>query len=250
MFARFASWFYQLLYFVSWGFWVVKQISGSGAKVKQKLLFPSATVYIWWLCLGVRLVTNTKQGRHTSRPQREDSRTEMECRWVGKKNKLWWALFTVIDVFAENQCKRQKKIQKPPRELTAVSLELHAYVLLVLAGMLMQLTLIRVVLPIAAAHYLLGLALAAEGAHALGRQAVWRLDAGAAVTTGHLGAGILQSCREGHTQKQALVKKANGLLHRRTRPSSSNTSQHSALQYTRVHHKWQATLFKWLLVHF
>lgn len=51
-------------------------------------------------------------------------------------------------------------------------LVLYSYVPLVLAGVLMELALVAVVLPVAAAHRLLSLALAAEGAHALGRQAV------------------------------------------------------------------------------
>lgn len=51
-------------------------------------------------------------------------------------------------------------------ELTAVPVVLHSYVLLVLAGVLMELTLVAVVLSITAAHCLLGFALAAEGAHA------------------------------------------------------------------------------------
>lgn len=45
-------------------------------------------------------------------------------------------------------------------------LVLDSYVLLVLAGVLMELTLVAVVLPIAAAYCLLRLALAAQGAHA------------------------------------------------------------------------------------
>lgn len=56
--------------------------------------------------------------------------------------------------------------KKMNRELTAVPLVLHSYVLLVLAGVLMELTLVAVVLSITAAHRLLGFALAAEGAHA------------------------------------------------------------------------------------
>lgn len=57
-------------------------------------------------------------------------------------------------------------------ELTAVPLVLHSYVLLVLAGVLMELTLVAVVLSITAAHCLLGFAFAAEGAHAFSRQAI------------------------------------------------------------------------------
>lgn len=52
------------------------------------------------------------------------------------------------------------------RELTAVPLVLHSYVLLVLAGVLMELTLIAVVLSVTATDCLHGLALAVEGAHA------------------------------------------------------------------------------------
>lgn len=79
-------------------------------------------------------------------------------------------------------------------ELTTVALVLHSYVLLVLAGVLMELALVAVVLAVAAAHRLLGFALAAQGAHAFSRQAVRRLDARAAVAAGHLGAGVLQGC--------------------------------------------------------
>lgn len=57
-------------------------------------------------------------------------------------------------------------------ELTAGPLVLHSYVLLVLAGVLVELALVAVVLPIAAAHRLLRFALAAEGAHAFRRQAI------------------------------------------------------------------------------
>lgn len=57
-------------------------------------------------------------------------------------------------------------------KLTTAALVLHADVLLVLAGVLVEFALVAVVLPVAAAHRLLGSALAAEGAHALGCQAV------------------------------------------------------------------------------
>lgn len=67
---------------------------------------------------------------------------------------------------------QKTETQKTQRGLTAVSLVLHTNVLLVLAGMLMELALIHIVLSITTTHYLLGLALAAEGAHALCRQAV------------------------------------------------------------------------------
>lgn len=77
-------------------------------------------------------------------------------------------------------------------KLTAAALVLHSYVLLVLAGVLVKLTLVAVVLPIAAAHCLLGFADAPEGAHALCRQAVCRLDTGASIAAGHLRAGVLQ----------------------------------------------------------
>lgn len=80
-------------------------------------------------------------------------------------------------------------------ELTAAARVLHPQVLLVLAGVLVQLALVAVVLAVAAAHRLLRLALAAQRAHALGRQAVRRLHARAAVAAGHLGAGVLQGCR-------------------------------------------------------
>lgn len=80
-------------------------------------------------------------------------------------------------------------------KLTTAALVLHADVLLVLAGVLVELALVAVVLPVAAAHRLLGSAQAAQGAHALGCQAVRRLHAGASVAAGHLGAGVLQSCR-------------------------------------------------------
>lgn len=49
---------------------------------------------------------------------------------------------------------------------------LHTYVLLAFAGVLVELTLVAVVPPVAAAHRLLRLAVTAEGAHAFGRQAV------------------------------------------------------------------------------
>lgn len=57
-------------------------------------------------------------------------------------------------------------------ELTAGALVLHSYVLLVLAGVLIELAVVAVVLAVAAAHRLLGFALAAQGAHAFSRQAV------------------------------------------------------------------------------
>lgn len=92
-------------------------------------------------------------------------------------------------------------------ELTAAARVLHAYVLLVLAGVLMELALVAVVLAVAAAHRLLGFALAAQGAHAFSRQAVRRLDARAAVAAGHLGAGVLQGCGGGRrgTNKVGLL---------------------------------------------
>lgn len=76
-------------------------------------------------------------------------------------------------------------------ELTTAALVLHPDVLQVLAGVLVELALVAVVLPVAAAHRLLGSALAPEGAHALCRQAVRRLHAGAPVAAGHLHAGVL-----------------------------------------------------------
>lgn len=51
-------------------------------------------------------------------------------------------------------------------KLTTAALVLHADVLLVLAGILVEFALVAVVLPVAAAHRLLGSALAAKGAHA------------------------------------------------------------------------------------
>lgn len=80
-------------------------------------------------------------------------------------------------------------------QLTAAARVLHPQVLLVLAGVLVQLALVAVVLAVAAAHRLLRLALTAQRAHALGRQAVRRLHARAAVAAGHLGARVLQGCR-------------------------------------------------------
>lgn len=76
-------------------------------------------------------------------------------------------------------------------KLTTAALELHPDVLLVLAGVLVEFALVAVVLPVAAAHHLLGSALAPDGAHAFCRQAVRRLDAGAPVAAGHLRAGVL-----------------------------------------------------------
>ena len=73
---------------------------------------------------------------------------------------------------------------------------LHVHVLLAGARLLVELTLVAVVLAVAAAHLLLGLAIAAQRAHAFGRQAVRGLDAGAAVAARHLAARVLQSCRE------------------------------------------------------
>lgn len=62
----------------------------------------------------------------------------------------------------------KKKKKNMRRELTAGPLVLHSYVLLVLAGVLMKLTLVAVVLSITAAYCLLGFAITAEGAHAFG----------------------------------------------------------------------------------
>lgn len=79
-------------------------------------------------------------------------------------------------------------------KLTTAAWVLHPDVLLVLAGVLVEFTLVAVVLPVAAAHRLLGFALTPEGAHAFRRQAVRRLDAGASIAAGHLRAGVLQGC--------------------------------------------------------
>lgn len=81
--------------------------------------------------------------------------------------------------------------------------------------------------------------------------------------TNHLKTGhrCCRSCRppryrdpselqEGADIKTSFSQKQKGLSHWRARLSSANTSQCSPLQYTGVHHKWQATLFKWLSVHF
>lgn len=65
----------------------------------------------------------------------------------------------------------------------------------------MELALIAVVLSITAAHRLLWLAITAERAHAFSRQAIRRLDTGAAVAAGHIGAGVLQSCRRRQENK-------------------------------------------------
>lgn len=58
------------------------------------------------------------------------------------------------------------------RYLTTVPLVLHTYVFLVLAGVLMEFTLVAVVLSITATHCLLKLALTAKGAHAFSRQTI------------------------------------------------------------------------------
>lgn len=52
-------------------------------------------------------------------------------------------------------------------KLTTAALVLHSYVLLALAGVLVEFTLVAVVLSIATAHRLLSFAHAPEGAHAL-----------------------------------------------------------------------------------
>lgn len=90
-------------------------------------------------------------------------------------------------------------------KLTTAALVLHSYVLLALAGVLVEFTLVAVVLSIAAAHRLLSFARAPEGAHALRRQAVGRLDAGASIAAGHLRAGVLQCCRNQRTRDRRLV---------------------------------------------
>lgn len=103
------------------------------------------------------------------------------------------------------------------KELTALPLVLHSYVFLVLAGILMKLALVTVVLSIAAANRLLRFALTAEGAHAFSRQAVRRLDAGAAVAASHVGARVLESCRRRQTWKHGLVK-CRGVLTQKSTP--------------------------------
>lgn len=70
----------------------------------------------------------------------------------------------------------------------------------------MQLALVAVVLSVAPTHRLIGLKMAAEGAHAFSRHAVRRLDAGAAIAAGHLRAGVLESCKQGNTIKGNVVK--------------------------------------------
>lgn len=112
------------------------------------------------------------------------------------------------------------------RELTAGPLVLHSYVLLVLAGVLMKLALVAVVLSITAAYCLLGFAITAEGAHAFGWQAVWRLDTGASIAAGHLGAGILQSCRREEDMKTRFSQKQRGSY------GEEYTCQPAALQDT------------------
>lgn len=81
----------------------------------------------------------------------------------------------------------------------------------------MELALIAVVLAVAAAHRLLGFALAAQGAHAFSRQAVRGLDARAAVAAGHLGAGVFQGCGEGG-RKVGLLGEQIGFFCRRSTP--------------------------------
>lgn len=82
-----------------------------------------------------------------------------------------------------------------------MALVLDADVLLVLAGVLVEIALVAVVPAVAAAHRLLGLALAAQRAHALGRQAVGGLHAGAAVAAGHVAARVLESCGRGQRKR-------------------------------------------------
>ena len=79
--------------------------------------------------------------------------------------------------------------------LTAEPRPLDADVLALLAGVLVQLTRVAVVAPVAAAHGRLGPALAAQRAHALGRQAVRRRHARAAEGAVDLGAGVGPGCR-------------------------------------------------------
>lgn len=85
------------------------------------------------------------------------------------------------DVKRERKQKRKNKRkegeggrieEKYMRGLTAVSLVLQAEVLLGVAGLLVELALVAVVLAVTATHHLLGLTVAAQRAHALGRQGV------------------------------------------------------------------------------
>lgn len=88
--------------------------------------------------------------------------------------------------------------------LTAEPRPLNADVLPLLAGVLVQLTLVAVVASVAAAHGRLGPALAAQRAHALGRHAVRRLHARAAEGAVDLGAGVGPGCGHGETRAGGL----------------------------------------------
>lgn len=61
------------------------------------------------------------------------------------------------------------------------------------AGLYVERTLTGVVQAIAATHCNLGHVITAERTHTLSREAVSRLDAGAAIATRHLAAWVLQS---------------------------------------------------------
>lgn len=61
------------------------------------------------------------------------------------------------------------------------------------AGLHVELTFAGIVQTVAATHHFFRHSLAAQRTHALGGETVGRLDAGAAVATGHLVAGVLQS---------------------------------------------------------
>lgn len=75
--------------------------------------------------------------------------------------------------------------------LTAGSVKLLEDVLLLVAGVLVEVALAAVVLAVAAADDVLGHAAAGRGAHALGPLAVGRAHARAAEAARHLGAGVL-----------------------------------------------------------
>lgn len=77
--------------------------------------------------------------------------------------------------------------------LTAGADVLEADVLVGGAGLHVECTLTGVVQAIAAAHCNLGHVITAQRTHTLSREAIRRLDAGAAVATRHLAAWVLQS---------------------------------------------------------
>lgn len=136
-------------------------------------------------------------------------------------------------------------------ELTAVPLILHSYVPLDPASMVMEFTLIAVVLPIAAAHRLLGFALTAEGAHAFSWQAIWWLDTGATIAAGHLRAGVLQSCRHEAWERRHETWK-QGLFESRSAIKLKNTpvNLHSRTLTTAAHWRAFGITGQWLFVHY